>query len=237
MAYEYGSAMVLYRKEEQGYGYLLEKNGWDDVSFLSGRSKNKEKFRDCAERIVKERLGLETKADPYFVYEAEYPVDEENGRSVFCFMARMPEGYEDEHRDLVFLTYGEAQNRLKDSQMKDVLKEVNDRLVNDMKICHMFEEGAGFDKRNLQLIRQYGSRCGDVRLYTWDEGDRSLYKCEKCGAYVLEQYSECHMPDSTYIDYFPVRDETHADEINRRYDGWKIEKKYPYKKIFETHSY
>ena len=51
----------------------------------------------------------------------------------------------------------------------------------------------------------------------------------------MEQYSEIHMPDSTYIDYFPVRDEKHAEEVNERYNGWTVETDYPYKMIFFTY--
>ena len=103
-----------------------------------------------------------------------------------------------------------------------------------MKICCMFEDGAEFTERNLEFVKHYGSKCNGHSLYTWDEGDRSLYRCTKCGAYVLQQYSEVHMPDRIYIDYFPVNDEEDAEEVNRKYDGWSIETDYPYKKIFIT---
>ena len=104
----------------------------------------------------------------------------------------------------------------------------------DMKTCCMFEKGQEFDKGNLEFIRNYGSRCNGHSLHTWDEGDRSLFRCRKCGCYVMEQYSEIHMPDRTYIDYFPVRDERHAEEVNEKYDGWSIEREYPYRMIFYT---
>lgn len=112
---------------------------------------------------------------------------------------------------------------------------VNNNVVEDMKICCMFEEGHEFDKANLEFVKNYGSRCGVHYLHTWDEGGRTLFRCTECGGYVMEQYSEIHMPDSTYIDYFPVRDEKHAEEVNEKYNGWTIESDYPYKMIFFTY--
>ncbi len=109
--------------------------------------------------------------------------------------------------------------------------------IEDVKICCMFKEGREFDKNNLKFVRNYGSRCNGHDLHTWDEGGRTLLRCSKCGCYVMEQYSEIHMPDSTYIDYFPVRDEKHAEEVNERYNGWTLETDYPYKMIFFTYNY
>ena len=99
----------------------------------------------------------------------------------------------------------------------------------------MFEEGHEFNKANLEFVKDYGSRCNGHYLHTWDEGGRTLFRCKRCGCYVMEQYSEIHMPDSTYIDYFPVRDEKHAEEVNEKYNGWTIETDYPYKMIFFTY--
>ena len=106
-----------------------------------------------------------------------------------------------------------------------------------MKICCMFTDKGSFDRRNLEFIKDYGSECNGHYLHTWDDGGRSLYRCKKCGAYVLKQYSEIHMPDKTYIDYFPVRDQRHAEEVNEKYDGSSIETDYPYEKMFYTYSY
>lgn len=104
-----------------------------------------------------------------------------------------------------------------------------------MKICCMIKDRETFDERNLEFVKSYGSGTLDHPFYTWDEGDRTLFRCTKCGAYVLRQYSEIHMPDATYIDYFPVEDEADAEEVNRKYDGWTIEGDYPYKGIFFTY--
>jgi len=107
--------------------------------------------------------------------------------------------------------------------------------IEDVKICCMFKEGQEFDKSNLEFVRNYGSSCNGHDLHTWDEGGRTLFRCTKCGCLVMEQYSEIHMPDSTYIDYFPIRDEKHAEEVNERYNGWTLETDYPYKMIFFTY--
>ena len=112
------------------------------------------------------------------------------------------------------------------------ISEDNIDYIEDAKICCMFREGQEFDKSNLKFVRNYGSRCNGHELHTWDEGERTLLRCKKCGCFVMEQYSEIHMPDSTYIDYFPVRDEKHAEEVNERYNGWTVETDLPYKMIF-----
>ncbi|MBR2809716.1 MAG: hypothetical protein IKE33_05830 [Erysipelotrichaceae bacterium] len=112
-----------------------------------------------------------------------------------------------------------------------------ENMNHDMKICCMFEDQRSFNERNLEFIEYYGSECNGHSLHTWEEGGRSLYRCKKCGGYVLRQYSEIHQPDKTYIDYFPVRDKNHAKEVNEKYDGWTIERDYPYKKVFYTYSY
>ena len=104
-----------------------------------------------------------------------------------------------------------------------------------MKICCMIKDRTAFDERNLIFVKNYGDEGYGHTYYTWDDGFRELYRCRKCGAYVLKQYSEIHMPDATYIDYFPVEDEADAEEVNRKYNGWTIERDYPYKGVFFTY--
>lgn len=117
---------------------------------------------------------------------------------------------------------------------KEVLNKADEHPTDTMKICCMLQDTEKFDVRNLEYVKDYGSTCNGHDLYTWDEGDRSLYRCKKCGAYILRQYSEIHMPDAIYIDYYPVRDDAHAQEINERYNGWTLETDYPYRGVLKT---
>ena len=103
--------------------------------------------------------------------------------------------------------------------------------------CCIFKDEKPFDRNDLQWVKNYGSSYKGKTLHTWDEGYRILWRCRKCGHYVLEQYSEIHMPDSVYIDLFPVKDEDHVERINERYDGFEIETCYHHKKIFFTYNY
>ncbi|MBR3201625.1 MAG: hypothetical protein IKG17_09875 [Mogibacterium sp.] len=79
----------------------------------------------------------------------------------------------------------------------------------------------------LELVEEYGGYAYGHCLYTWDDGERHLCRCRKCGGYVLVQNSEfhdmCGGDDSYYRDYFPVGSPEEADELNRKYDGFQIE--------------
>ena len=238
MKHEYSCGAVLYRNISGHYEYMIVRDRHDHNSFPKGHKLPKEDYRECARREIREETGLDVVLDEYFEYDVTYKLSEGVEKTVTYMMAdigdAVPVPFDGELKDIWMLRYEEAYDLLTFDQLKEVLKEVNDRLVNDMKICCMFKEGAEFHRRNLQLVKYYGSECNGHDLYTWDEGDRTLFRCKECGAYVLEQYSEIHMPDAVYTDYFPVRDEAHAEEINEKYDGWAIERRYPYKKIFFT---
>lgn len=79
-------------------------------------------------------------------------------------------------------------------------------------------------------VREYGDMAYGHLLHTWDDGERLLVKCVNCGGYFMIQHSEFHSfsgDDSYYTDYFPVESEEEADELNRKYDGFEIEEKFP----------
>ena len=85
-------------------------------------------------------------------------------------------------------------------------------------------------KGNLKTVKDYGDRCGDLYLHTWDDGRRLLMQCEVCGGYVLLQQSEYHGfsdGDNYYDDYFPVCSPEEAAELNRKFDGYAIERNFP----------
>lgn len=81
-----------------------------------------------------------------------------------------------------------------------------------------------WEHMEFKIIKDYGGYAYGHNLHTWDEGERLLARCKKCGGYILIQYSEFHgYDDSYYRDYFPVEDEQDAEEKNKMYDGFQLE--------------
>jgi len=90
--------------------------------------------------------------------------------------------------------------------------------------------------KNFEKVEEYGDtftdKNGEVKhcLYTWDDGERYLIRCKKCGALFLVQKSEYHNmfdgDDDYYTDYFPVDSIEEAHTYNEQYDGTAIEKEY-----------
>ena len=89
-------------------------------------------------------------------------------------------------------------------------------------------------------VTDYGDTCNKHPLYTWDDGHRTLVRCKNCGGYILVQRSEYHSftddPDSYYTDLFPVSSPEEADELNRKYDGFAIERKFKGRYLAETNN-
>ena len=83
----------------------------------------------------------------------------------------------------------------------------------------------------LERIENYGDMAYGHNLHTWDDGRRIFCRCGKCGGYFLMQYSEYHgigeEKDVYYTDYFPVSTPAEADKLNRLYNGFTIEQKFP----------
>ncbi len=100
-----------------------------------------------------------------------------------------------------------------------------------MKECCVFRNEKKFNWSRYERVRFYGSTFEGKRLHTWDDGSRTLYRCKDCGAYILVQESEVHMPDHTYITIIPVEDERHAEHINRTVSAYELEMNYPGKTI------
>ncbi|MBO4919482.1 MAG: NUDIX domain-containing protein [Erysipelotrichaceae bacterium] len=241
MKYETSCGAVLYRNTDDTFEYLIIKDRHDNYSFPKGHTKKKEKCINCARREVYEEVGLNIEPEEYFEYTVSYPLNDKTEKIVIYYMADIKDNEpfinDGEVKEILMLPYEKAYELLTFSQLKEVLRTVNNTLVKGMKICCMFQDPEKFNEHNLEFIRSYGSTCNGHDLYTWDEGDRSLYRCRKCGAYVLQQYSEIHMPDATYIDYYPVRDDAHAQEVNETYNGWTLETDYPYRGVLKTFKY
>ena len=87
-------------------------------------------------------------------------------------------------------------------------------------------------------VKDYGDYQYGHNLHTWDDGGRVLGKCINCGGFLLIQSSEYHSfsdaPDSYYTDFFPVSSAEEADELNRKYDGYEIEREYKDRYLMET---
>ena len=88
-----------------------------------------------------------------------------------------------------------------------------------------------WEHMNFQILEDYGDYAYGHLLHTWDDGKRMLARCKTCGGYILIQKSEFHSfsdgDDSYYADYFPVKDELEAYELNRKYNGFEIEEAFP----------
>ncbi|MBR1822103.1 MAG: hypothetical protein IJ769_10830 [Clostridia bacterium] len=81
-----------------------------------------------------------------------------------------------------------------------------------------------------EILEDYGDYAYGHFLHTWDAGKRMLAKCKNCGGYILIQKSEFHSfsdDDSYYTDYFPVSGSLAAAELNRKHDGFQIEREFP----------
>ena len=95
-------------------------------------------------------------------------------------------------------------------------------------------------KNNWEVIEDYGDYKYDHSLHTFDSGKRVLGKCKECDQLILLQESEYHSfsdkPDSYYDDYFPVSSKEEADELNKKYDGFKIETEFNNKWLCVTNS-
>ena len=90
---------------------------------------------------------------------------------------------------------------------------------------------AAWKHMKLEVVEDYGDHAYGHYLHCFDDGKRELRRCKTCGGYVLVQKSEFHSfsdgNDDYYTDYYPVEDVQEADEINRNYNGDKIEDAFP----------
>ena len=91
----------------------------------------------------------------------------------------------------------------------------------------------------LEELWDYGDKCNENNLHTWDDGGRKLCRCHDCGGLVLVQKSEYHGQenDDYYTDYFPVDSVQEAEQLNELYGGWAIEKEWNGKKVFVSNGH
>ena len=110
--------------------------------------------------------------------------------------------------------------------------------------CCIFENETIEDaikSMRFETIKEYGNKFlnedGSVKhfLHTWDEGERELVRCNKCGAYFIKQDSEFHgLDDTDYTDWYQVENPDIAEKLNEIYNGWELEKKYSAPGILRT---
>lgn len=88
----------------------------------------------------------------------------------------------------------------------------------------------------LEELWDYGDKCNENYLHTWDDGGRKLCLCHDCGGLVLVQKSEYHGQenDDYYTDYFPVDSVQEAEQMNYLYSGYDLETKWKGKKVLVT---
>ena len=246
MNYEYSYGAILYRKifRKNEYEYLIVKDRNNNYSFPKGHKEKGETPIQTAIREVKEECNIVLQPDKHFLYPIWYKLNENTTKHVSLYSGdfglQQYKINDNEIQEIKVLSYEDAYNLITFQEYKDALKEVNERLTKGMIICCMFDEEdpyKAYRNKKLEHVKSYGSRGYGHNYYVWDDGSRYLTKCKKCGGYVLVQNHEMHMPDHTYIDFFPVRDESHAEEVNMRYDGYGIEAAYPYKSVLVTFDY
>lgn len=91
---------------------------------------------------------------------------------------------------------------------------------------------------NTTLVLKFGKNLYGHPLFLFDDGERYLVKCNKCGGYILiqdfERRSYSDGNDTYYTDYFPVDGPKEADFLNQMYGGWSIEFEFVGKWIANT---
>ena len=88
----------------------------------------------------------------------------------------------------------------------------------------MENASAALSHMEKELVEDFGELCNNHYLYIGDEGKRLLYKCKRCGGYILAQCYELYGDDEDeyFVDYFPVTCVEEAKDLNLRFDGYQI---------------
>ena len=107
---------------------------------------------------------------------------------------------------------------------------------NRTKICAAFymeeaDEAYRHIRENFVFLKSYGDFAYGHTLYVYEEGKRVLGRCKACDRLILVQNSEYHShsaedDDSYYSDYYPLEKESDAEELNRRYNGNVLERRF-----------
>ena len=125
---------------------------------------------------------------------------------------------------------------------EDPNKTTTGKVGCEMSICKAFlmddpKEAYAHIRKNFETMTEYGDFAYGHALYTWDDGHRTLGRCRECGALIMIQRSEFHSftdDDSYYADFFPIGSVREAEQLNRDYDGFAIERSFPRRYLMET---
>ena len=237
MNYEMSCGSILYKKEEGTTKYLIIKDRNDNYSFPKGHMEDEEKPKETAKREIKEEVGLDVEIDDIFDYSYSYMLNDDTKKIVELFVSefnKAPYINDSEVKEIFILPYEDAINLLTYKETKEALFEANLYISNVSNVCCMFKKIDPKDANrvaidSLRVVEEYGS---SLRVHTCDSGERWLSKCKECGCYVMVQQSETWYTDHDYYDYVPVLSLEHGRYVNEKYDGYGIESKYPYKKLF-----
>jgi tetratricopeptide (TPR) repeat protein len=113
------------------------------------------------------------------------------------------------------------------------------RMSDGRELCCIFsfpDADAAARNFDFEIVESYGDAYRDCHgkvvhyLHTWDDGDRTLIRCRKCGALLLRQDSEIHDMsygnDSYYTRLVPVESRDEALAYNKKYSGYALENEY-----------
>lgn len=125
-----------------------------------------------------------------------------------------------------------------DTHETDISGECDTSMSDKRELCCIFSfPDADTAARNFdfEIVENYGDAYRDSRgkvvhyLHTWDDGNRTLIRCRRCGALFLRQDSEyhdmCHGNDAYYTTLVPVKSRDKALAYNKKYNGDALENK------------
>ncbi|GEM_PF-6731566 len=78
---------------------------------------------------------------------------------------------------------------------------------------------------NLEKEKTYNDYFTDLKL-TFEHGSRYLYRCNKCGKYVLVQHRRDKASNDYVTEYIPVLDKDEADRLVKKYTPEKLMEKH-----------
>jgi len=128
---------------------------------------------------------------------------------------------------------------LKDDEDSTQAQIDDSKLLIEDYMCCIFSENspeAAMKKLHWAKVEEYGSFAHGHSLHTWDSGERFLARCSSCEKLLLIQDSEYSDPftwkDDDYRDIYPVKSVEEAEEINKQYDGFSLERELARRALF-----
>lgn len=126
MKQEYSYGAVVYRNEENGRLYLIEKMTLGHVSLPKGHIEKGETPRECALREIKEETGLEVDLDTTYSHTISYSPKPGVRKDVTFYLAEILSGVvtpqKEEVLEILFLPFEKAYDLLTHDSDKETLK-------------------------------------------------------------------------------------------------------------------